>query len=333
MSDASAQTPPVGSPVPPAGPHGGDGARIAAALGLDPDEVLDLSASLNPFAPDVVGLAREHMTSLRRYPEVGEAERVTAELVGVDPGRTVLTAGGAQAIALVAEHLGEGWVEEPDFSLYRRHLPRVSPGAGRWCSDPHNPSGALAPEIGSRAVPGLGGEAADVAVWDEAFLPLSAGIWSRSRPGWALGSLTKAFACPGLRLGYVVAPTADEADHIRSRRPAWAVGGLACALLPRLAELADPAGWTRQVAAARSDLDKLLRYHGLDPQPSDAPWLLVPVQPHHVGQGLRDRLILQGVVVRDCASFGLPDVVRIAVTDEPGLDRLARALDRVSSTV
>lgn len=303
--------------IPEAGAHGGDGARVAAALGLEPGEVLDLSASLNPFAPDVTVLAARHLGALRRYPDVEVAERLVAEMVGVPAERLVLTAGGAQAIALVAAHLVSGWVVEPDFSLYRRHLVRLDPDAPTWRSDPHNPSGALATESDGDAP-------ADVTVWDEAFLPLSAGVWTRRRPGWALGSLTKAFACPGLRLGYAVAPTEVDAAALRARRPAWAVGGLACAVLPELAATSDPPGWTAQIAIARKATVTVLEAHGRRPLPSDAPWLLVP----HAA-GLREALARQAVVVRDCTSFGLPDHVRIAVPDEPGLARLTAALDRL----
>jgi histidinol-phosphate/aromatic aminotransferase/cobyric acid decarboxylase-like protein len=301
-------------PIPAPGAHGGDGARVAAALGLDPDEVLDLSASLNPFAPDVARLARHHLSALRRYPDVDTAERLVAEAVGIPPERLILTAGGAQAIALVAQQVGAGWVDDPEFSLYREHLPRLDPAAPRWRSDPHNPSGLLAHRDGRGSA----------GVWDEAFLPLSAGVWTRGRPGWALGSLTKAFACPGLRLGFAVAPDEDAADHLRRRRPAWAVGGLACAVLPDLLDRADPAGWTRRIAAARGELAQVLGRHGYRPRPSDAPWLLVPA-----ASRLRDRLARHGVVVRDCGSFGLPDHVRIAVPDAAGLQRLEKALVKV----
>ena len=297
--------------IPSPGPHGGDGARVAAALGLDAGAVLDLSLSLNPYPPDVSALAGRHVGALRRYPDVDAAEAVVADAVGVAAGRLVLTAGGSQAIALVAATLGAGWVEEPDFSLYRRHLRRLDPAAPRWRSDPHNPSGRLA-------------AAAEVAgVWDEAFLALSAGVWTRGRAGWALGSFTKAFACPGLRLGYAVAPDPATADALRGRRPAWAVPSLACAVLPDLLARADPAGWMAGIARARSELVSVLAGHGLDPLPSDAPWVLVPGT-----AGLRDALALRAVVVRDCASFGLPDHVRIAVPDAAGLERLDAALAR-----
>ena len=61
------------------------------------------------------------------------------------PARLLLTNGGAEAIALVAAELGPGWVDEPDFSLYRRHLPAIDPDGPRWRSNPHNPTGRLAP--------------------------------------------------------------------------------------------------------------------------------------------------------------------------------------------
>jgi histidinol-phosphate/aromatic aminotransferase/cobyric acid decarboxylase-like protein len=303
------------SDIPPPGPHGGDGPRVAAALGLHADEVLDLSASLNPFAPDVAVLAAPHLGALRRYPDVHAAEARLAQAIGVPAERLVLTAGGSQAIALVADQLGGGWVDEPDFSLYRRHLARLEPGAPRWRSDPHNPSGRLA-DPNDRAT-----------VWDEAFLPLSAGTWTRGRPGWALGSLTKAFACPGLRLGFAVAPDEGVAAALRQRRPAWAVSSLASAVLPDLLAQADAGDWTARIAAARAELVVVLEAHGLAPLPSEAPWVLVPD-----AAGLRDALARSAVVVRDCASFGLADHVRIAVPDACGLERLGRALTRAGAS-
>lgn len=313
--------------IPGPGDHGGDGARVAAALGLAPGDVLDLSASLNPFAPDVTAMAGRHLASLGRYPDVEPAEAGVARMVGVAPERMVLTAGASQAIALVAGVLGSGWVEEPEFSLYRRHLARVDPAGPRWRSDPHSPSGRLVGrgDAGDQQGDQQGDEPGEEpGVWDEAYLPMSAGVWTRGRPGWTVGSLTKAFACPGLRVGYAVAPDERAADGLRRRRPAWPVGGLVCALVPELAAASDPAGWTRRIATARRDLTGVLRSHGLEPEPSDAPWVLVPR-----AAGLRTALARRAVVVRDCTSFGLPDHVRVAVPDAAGLGRLDDALRAV----
>ena len=297
--------------VPAPGPHGGDGPRLAAALGVDPDAVLDLSASLNPCAPDVAALVAAHAGAVRRYPDVEPPTEALAATLGVEPSNLVLTNGGAEAIALVAAAHPVGWVDEPDFSLYARHLAAHDRRGLRWRSNPHNPTGRLADPS----------ESADV--WDEAFYPLATGSWTRGdRDAIVVGSLTKVFACPGLRVGYVRCPDRELATDLRRRQPRWAVNGLACAALPELLAAADLGGWAAGVAALRCELVRRLRTAGLDPDPSDAAYVLVRHAP-----GLRSHLARRGVLVRDTTSFGVPGGVRIAVPDSGGLERLDRALE------
>jgi histidinol-phosphate/aromatic aminotransferase/cobyric acid decarboxylase-like protein len=316
----------------PPGEHGGDGRLVAASLGVDPSGVLDLSLSLNPFAPDPTPIVRRHLSSgvLGRYPDRSDTDTATGELasvLGVERERVLLTNGGAEAVALVAAELGRGWVVDPDFSLYWRHIAVRDPDGPIFRSDPHNPSGALAP-AGARAQ-----------VWDEAFYPLATGRWSapgRAAVAVVLGSLTKVLACPGLRAGYVVVPEDDGAalgvpglaGRLARRQPAWSVGPLALAAIPDLLASADVARWAELVAGARAELVAVLEAHGLAPLPSDANFVLVPGVP-----GLRAALGLQGVVVRDCASFGLADHVRIAVPGPVGLVRLDTALGRCAAAL
>jgi histidinol-phosphate/aromatic aminotransferase/cobyric acid decarboxylase-like protein len=159
-------------------------------------------------------------------------------------------------------------------------------------------------------------------VWDEAFYPLATGRWTRRDPGAiVVGSLTKTFACPGLRLGYVVAPEPELAVRLRVRQPEWSVGSLPCALVPSLLAHADLPGWAARITALRAELESIMRAHDLEPEPSDANFLLVPHAP-----GLRDHLAAHAVLVRDTASFGITGGVRVAVPDEPGLQRLQIAL-------
>lgn len=310
--------------------HGGDGRLVAASLGLDPASVLDLSLSMNPFAPDVAPLVVESVLrgALGRYPDEADRARATGALaaaMGVEPWRVLLTNGGAEAIALVAGAIGTGWVDEPDFSLYARHLRALVPGAPRFRSDPHNPSGLLADREDAAAV------------WDEAFYPLAAGRWSRRATGAApavvVGSLTKVFGCPGLRLGYVVVPADDGASiglpglgrRLSEAQPAWSVATTALEVLPVLIERADLPAWASELRSQRRALSEVLARHGIRARPSDANFVLVDQVPW-----LRDGLARRGVVVRDCTSFGLPGAVRIAVPDAGGLERLDRALDRVA---
>jgi histidinol-phosphate/aromatic aminotransferase/cobyric acid decarboxylase-like protein len=284
---------------------------LARTLGVDSDQVLDLSASLNPVAPDIRPIAARHLAGLRDYPDPAPATAALARSMNVDPHRLVLTNGAAEAIALVAAHLGRGSIEEPEFSLYRRHLPVVDPAGPRWRSNPHNPTGRLA------------GADEEAAVWDEAFWPLATGTWSRGdadRGAIVIGSLTKLFACPGLRIGYVLGPDAETASAVGNAQPQWALNGVAAAALPELLDRADLERWCEQIRGLRTDLCRLLEKHGLEPQPSDANWVLADAP------GLREQLAGHAIAVRDCTSFGLPGTVRIAVPDTAGLDRLAKAL-------
>jgi histidinol-phosphate/aromatic aminotransferase/cobyric acid decarboxylase-like protein len=193
-------------------------------------------------------------------------------------------------------------VEEPEFSLHPR-------GDGpRWRSNPHNPTGVLA------------GASERAAVWDEAFYPLATGTWTRGDSGAVVvGSLTKLLACPGLRVGYVLAD-ADVIARLRARQPAWSVNALAATALPELLAGVDLPAWSAATAALRRGLVDVLGRHGLAARASDANWVLVDAP------GLREGLAPAGIVVRDCTSFGLPGTVRIAVPPPEGLERLDAAL-------
>jgi histidinol-phosphate/aromatic aminotransferase/cobyric acid decarboxylase-like protein len=217
----------------------------------------------------------------------------------------------------VAGDLGRAAVRRPaEFSLYARHLAEVvdpadDPGAPLIRSNPNNPTGRLA---------GAGDTAA---VWDEAFFPLATGAWSRGdvaagRAATVIGSLTKVFACPGLRAGYVQADPVVIA-RLADRQPRWALNGLAAALVPELLARADLPAWAAATARRRAALAAAIP--GVEP--SDANFVVVRVADG--AAAARARLARRGVLVRDCTSFGLAHHVRVAVPDEAGLARLVEA--------
>ncbi len=283
------------------GRHGGDGARIARALGVEVSAVLDLSQSLNPVAPDPMPVLARHLDAIGRYPDPSAATAALAAAMGVDVERLLLTNGGAEAISLVAGELG-GSVVEPEFALHPR-------GTGpRWRSNPHNPTGRLA-RAEERA-----------AVWDEAFYPMATGAWTRGDDAVVVGSLTKLLACPGLRVGYVLA-NPEFVERCRRAQPTWALNGLAGESLEDLLAPIDLAGVAAGIAALRAQLVDLLARFGLVAAPSEANWVLVE------RPGLREALLESLVVTRDCANFSMPGVVRIAVPDAAGLARLEVALE------
>ncbi len=311
----------MAQPIVPPGPHGGDAAAVARAAGIDRDALIDLSMSMNPFAPDVEAMLTSRLGAIRDYPDASHSELLLAAAIGVDPARLVLTNGGAEAIALVAAISPTGRVDEPAFSLYRRHLTTIDEAGPRWQSNPSNPLGRLytAPLAPKQ----------EASVWDEAFYPLATGQWTNhlldEQPAWRLGSLTKLWSCPGLRLGYAIAPHVESANRLRRLQPQWSVNGLALAVIPPLLELTDLPVWSTEVVALRVRFLEALRSAGYAAVDTDVNWVLIDDAPH-----LRSTLAPLGVLVRDCTSFGLPNMVRVALPLPHQFSRVVTAFEQAA---
>lgn len=310
----------------PGGDHGGDAERIATSRGLALDEFIDLSASMNPFAPDVSHLICRHAKSALRYPDTTRATRSAAQAMGVEPEELLLTNGGAEAIALACSWVagtGEPFrLRASDFSLYRRHLP---PNAGAIhgrliASNPSSPSG----DVDAHPI-----RPEDVLIWDEAFWPLAFPTWTSfsHRHGIIVtGSFTKVFACPGLRLGYLLADPV-RIRQLRDRQPRWSVSTLALDVLPDLLAGADLPAWSVQIPALRTHFAETLRSFGFDVL-AGVNWVRVE-RLGWTGTTIRSVLLEHRVVVRDCASFGFPGQARIALPTPAQHPELMRALSRV----
>ncbi len=306
--------------------------RVARSMGVDPATLIDLSMSMNPFAPDVASVVADRVRAIDRYPDPGDAERSLARAIGVSADRLVLTNGGAEAIALVAAQQPVGEVVDPEFSLYRRHLRAIEVGAPRWRSSPSNPLGRLVDRRVDGDADPVGRQGYDV--WDEAFYPLATGEWTdptlHDAAVWRLGSLTKTWSCPGLRLGYAIAPDEESAAAIRLRRPEWSVNALAVSVIEPLLDLTDLAAWAQRIASARSALTDELNRLGFRAEATQANWLLVGDDARS-GRDLRSDLLHHRVLVRDCANFGLPSVFRVAVPHPDRMDQVVGAFRAVAA--
>jgi histidinol-phosphate/aromatic aminotransferase/cobyric acid decarboxylase-like protein len=164
-------------------------------------------------------------------------------------------------------------------------------------------------------------------VVDEAYLPFA------SSPGSVLAfagenvlvlhSMTKDFGLAGLRLGYAIS---DERVIALLRRvqPPWSVNALAQAA--GVAALGDSAHRHRsleRLAQAKQELAAGLARLGWPPVVSATHFFLV-----RVGDGgvVRQALLRRRVLVRDCASFGLPAHIRIATRRPEENERLLAAV-------
>ena len=124
-----------------------------------------------------------------------------------------------------------------------------------------------------------------------------------------LRSMTKDHALAALRLGYALGP-ANLIAALTAQRPPWNVNALAQAA--GLAALQDPAHLAQTLIQLQKEKDLLvagLKNIGYDPQPSQTHFFLLPVSN---GADFRAALLPHGILVRDCASFSLPNHIRIA---------------------
>jgi histidinol-phosphate aminotransferase len=138
-----------------------------------------------------------------------------------------------------------------------------------------------------------------------------------------LRSMTKDYAMPGLRLGYLVGHP-DVVTAARTFQPQWSVSSAAqVAGIAALESKGYLEETRRVVSEAKAYLEESLAGLGLGVTAGVANFLLV-----RVGDGAqtRKRLLERGIAVRDCASFGLPEFVRIGVRTLPECRRLVSAL-------
>ncbi len=170
-------------------------------------------------------------------------------------------------------------------------------------------------------------------------VPRLCGDRQRSGPGSrliVLRALTKIFALAGLRIGYLAAAP-ELASRIRHSLVPWSVNGFAAALGSIFVDEADylvrtghwMAGepdWLFEqlsaLSAARvnSCLDRFWR--------PDSNFILGRLKPGFKAAGLRETMLLQGILIRDCGNFaGLgPEYFRVAVRNRADNERLLGAL-------
>jgi len=142
-------------------------------------------------------------------------------------------------------------------------------------------------------------------------------------------SLTKAYAIPGLRLGYAICPPAVAAA-VGRLIPPWSVNRLAQLVGERA--LHDESFLTDSRRTLRSASTRLVqdlrRLDGVTVYPAETNFLLLELPPPWRGTTLLDALLERGIAVRTCTDFaGLNDsIVRIAVRSEEENTRLVDAL-------
>ena len=344
--------------------HGGIDPAELVRYGIEPQLAIDFSSNILPFGPSPKVLSAIRNAAIDRYPdrECGLLRTEISGLHSIEVDRILVGNGCSELIHLIASALirpsDPVLVVGPTFSEYARAT-RLANGNVRFClasaeTEFAIPIGALEVELASgrykvvwicnpnnptgrsitreQLIAWLQKYPKTVFVVDESYIEFTeAGeslVHCELENLIVLRSMTKAYAIAGLRLGYAVM---GQALHhaIRVRRAPWSVNSLA---------------QTAGIEAIRDQeyyLDAMARLHvakqsfvsglverGFRPHDSDTCFLLLPIDN---AVDARNELLAQGLVVRDCRSFGIDEHLRIAIHEPANNLRLLYELAKWKS--
>lgn len=322
--------------------HGGNILAVARLLGVEPTELCDFSASINPLgmARGVREAVLEDFDLALHYPdnEAMPLRLALAELHGVDPGQLVIGNGSAELICILPRLFGrgKGLIVAPAFSEYAKalsvagmevHHLTLRPEEGfrvrldelerrldegfqmLFLCNPGNPTGALIPQDIIGKIIDLCRSAGTFPVIDEAFMDFSEDQSAKhlvlnDDMAIVLRSMTKFYAIPGLRVGFGIASN-ETVRRLEQFRTPWSVNTLA--QIAALASLRDHGHRERTVSFVEEERSYLARgialIDGLKSYPSAANYLLIGTGGRFTAAELREKLLERMVLIRDCTNF------------------------------
>ncbi len=136
-------------------------------------------------------------------------------------------------------------------------------------------------------------------------------------------TFSKAYGLAGLRVGYAMVPTSWAAAYERINTP-FAVNRLACRA--GLAALDDDEHLEQTVSTSRWARNHIREELNAPTWPSKGNYVLANVGD---GAAVEAAARQKGVIVRDCASFGLSDCIRISTGTREGTRTAVERLNEV----
>jgi threonine-phosphate decarboxylase len=347
--------------------HGGDIYASARQARVDPAAIVDFSASINPLGPP--GSARvafqKSFADVLHYPDPygAELKDALAKHHKMRPAEILVGNGSTQLIYLLCFALRprNALVVAPAFSEQANALTLAGAKVTflsltadldfKFCTEdfmaawekapdlaflttPNSVSGRLIPSVEIEKMARIALLKRRFLVIDEAFIDFveaeSVKHLIRDNPYVIiLRSLTKYYALPGLRLGYLLAHSRRVAQFAAYQEP-WSVNGPAQKVA--VACLADRSfglktdRWLRQ---ERDFLSQgLIALKLFQPYPSSTNFLLVRIANNASAAGLRSFLLHRNILIRACDSFtGIgSDHFRVAVRQRKDNRLLLEAL-------
>jgi len=320
--------------------HGGTGKRQREKTR---ENVLDFSASVNPFPPkfdwhcdtaDLSGYPDDTYSGLKE--RIGTVFSRNSDEICVGNGSIeIIRVFCSVTLGRTAE-TRHYFIEPPTFGEYElsarlagaERTARPENANVRFICNPNNPTGTLLLQNELLHMLETVKHHKGILFCDEAFISLADENESlvdvRDPSLFVLHSLTKSFAVPGLRIGFGFGDP-DLVEKIETVRSPWCVNAYAEAFameaLLHIGELADS---RRALKKERDRLVSAIDGLGLTCYPSSVNFVLVEYGRDVTS--LCETLTRKNILVRNCASFGLPTSIRIAVRTPDENTQLLEAL-------
>jgi len=353
--------------------HGGNIYEIAQKFGLNSDEIIDFSASINPLGLSKKAEKRlkEDLSAILHYPDpqCSGLRQALAEFHGLEADQILVGAGSTEFIYAIPRVLPiqRALIVTPAFSEYENALECLAEKSNcnihyfetreedgfelnvesllfaltqgydaLYLCNPNNPTGII---MDKKDLLRILTQTERGKVWfilDEAFIDFIEEESLKERVRMSSGlvilrSLTKFFALPGLRVGYIIA-NPHIIQKFRENKEPWTVNALA--QIAAVESLKDERYIPRTRKIIELERDHLT--HGLRsipgfiPYPSAANYLLVQLHPslNLSAAELQEKLIPNGILIRDCNSFHHlgPYFFRIAIRSRKENNTLLKAL-------
>ena len=326
------------------GGHGGNIYELARHHGCSPQKITDMSSNINPLGPPtgLLKYLKDNILTSTRLPEVDSGETINrfAEYLDIDSERILAGNGTTQFIYTIPQVLetrraivlgptysdyadacnlhqisssmviaAESSAFRPDFVGFEKKIGSVDTV---FLCNPNNPTGVHIPAAElkrlCRKFPNIR------FVIDESYLPFVTRSGSQSMLNSGLEnvivllSISKIFAIPGLRIGFLVAPNALIVKFKRYLMP-WSVNSVAQAavyyLTAHQSSIRNYINKTREfIEVQRKEFDEALKsVSSIKLYPSATPFFLARLPNKISAESAWSCLANDRILIRKCSNF------------------------------
>ncbi len=323
--------------------HGGNIKQICDKYGLNPDEIIDFSASINPLGcPEVARKAvLEQFNGILNYPdsECSDLRKTIAEKITSNESNVIIGNGSNELFYLIPRALQpeKGVLLQPTFGEFKdafcnshvdvveiinddKDFPVINTNISRLKSvedgmiflcNPNNPTGQLTRKEDIMEL--VNDNPNRLIVIDEAFMDFidedEKYSVIKEAPSMqnliVVRSLTKFYGFPGLRLGYLVTNESIVNKLMRYKEP-WTVNTIA--QIAGIAAINDEefAVNTRQYISSEKAFmhDGLNMIKGIHPFQPTVNFILVRIEDIGITSSeIQNLLLKNNILIRNCANF------------------------------